>query len=174
METKQENQNSTVFPLKGFFMFKITLADAVSVVLGVLSASSQTFSAIALPVAPKRTNFPWWFCPLHNPQEQPLINGWQAWRYKCSHHFPLMNNAEMWPSPSSNHLCSVLLPYLVLFSFLPHFLTLLVIFSWEHSLMCPFPMGIPCLRICFQGKHKWKTTNSVIIRIIIIYLLLLL
>ena len=59
METKQENQNSTVFPLKGFFMFKITLADAVSVVLGVLSASNQTFSAIALPVAPKRTNFPW-------------------------------------------------------------------------------------------------------------------
>lgn len=104
-------------PLKGFFMFKrITLADAVSVVLGVLSTSSQTFSAIALPAAPKRTNFPWWFCPLNNPQEQPLINGWQAWWYKCSHHFPLMNNAEMWPSPSSNHLCFVLLPYLVLFS----------------------------------------------------------
>lgn len=41
-------------------------------------------------------------------------------------------------------------------------------FSWEHSLMHHFPMDIPCLRICFQGKQKWKTTNSVIIRMIII------
>lgn len=150
-EIKQENQNSLLFPLKGFSIFKVTLADAVSVVLGVLSTSSQTFLAITLPVAPKRTSFPWWFSNLHNPQEQPLINDWQTWGYKRSLPFPLMEQRwdvtqPLFKSPLLR-VTSLLGP-LFFPAPLPNSPS---DFSWEYSLTCHFPMDSPCLRICFQG-----------------------
>ena len=106
--------------------------------------------------------------PLRNRQEQPLINDWQTWGYKCSHLFPLMEQrwAVTQPLFKSPLLCVTSLPGPLFFPApLPNSPS---DFSWEHSLMRHFPMDIPCLRICFQGKQKWKTTNSVIIRMIII------